>query len=173
MSGPPQTKRRPRGILRRIIDASWDRVIDTLTREYNRSREPGHFRWNHGHVVLTLADGRTYEGRAVEPRPNEFLVGTLSGVGDDTLNADGSRPVYWPDNLDLWPMQIKVFRPGKDGLRRGVVWLPHARGRLRGELYRVTAVSRQSGLHGVVIEMMAYRHVGADELDGLLRAPRR
>lgn len=58
-------------------------------------------------------------------------------------------------------------KPSRRSARRSVA--AHDRGRPCGELHRISAVQRSPGLVGVVLPLTAFRHVGAQELERLLR----
>lgn len=167
--------RRHKPFVRRLFDAAWRAVIAKLTQQWIDERQPGFVDVDEdGNILLRLPDGRSYAGQTFKAGATTFRVGTVHCRSfrhahlDLELNADGGLPVHRPDNVEIWPLQVKIFPSSKDGLVRGLVWLPDRVGRSGGTIYRLTMRSDRHALRGVTLPLSVYTHVDARMLESYL-----
>lgn len=125
-----------------------------------------------GFAMIDMPDGMTFFGTQEDPpsprgyRRIPLAVATVSESKLNQLILGGGYPSPFPNDMDLVPMDLKVFPASADGLVRGLCWLPSSDA--NGAINRVTMRKIGNVWDGLVLPMNAYLSLSKDHLDVLL-----
>jgi hypothetical protein len=146
------------------FDAAWRTAVDTIINPTWTFLGRGSLiLLVSGEVDVRLPDGRVYRGvlKRHISKGQPWFVGFVScqdengARRDERLNAEGALPEPRPPSFDLWPLQVKLNparKPGKADYL-GLMWVSALDGCRGGEVYRLVAGTRRSGvfLNGYVV----------------------
>lgn len=124
-----------------------------------------------GAAIVAVTSGVTYLGVQNNPTsPRGFRrIQLASSHPEETetthLIESGGFPWPFPADVDLLPLELKIFPRSSDGLVRALCWLP---GGQYGHIHRATMTASSGFLLGVLLPMAAYQTITPNQLDTLL-----
>lgn len=124
-----------------------------------------------GAAVVAVTSGVSYLGVQDSPTsPRGFRrIQLASSHTNDPQTTDsiesGCFPAPFPTDVDLLPLELKIFPRSSDGLVRALCWLP---GGQHGHIHRATITTASGFLLGVMLPMAACQTITPDQLVTLL-----